>query len=751
MQSDIQAMKATDSIRKLPRQIAGLNFCIAVSAALFLAAFALHSAKADDAGTMDSTASPTAFSSYAIIISSNTSPRDAENPLRYADDDAVKNYMLFRMLTPYVYTYSLLDAETQQVFPWAKEYLKAPTRAALAEALNKINDKISADHQAGRKARFYFVYSGHGNVDENRNGEIYLSDGPLTRTDLFREIIAKSQADFNHIILDACFSYFMVQGKGGEETEQTFDEYVKAYLAHEELSAYPNTGVFLSTAAKAKSHEWAEYDGGIFSHQIRSGLSGAADADGDGKITYQELAAFLAAANGGVEDQRARIQVFARPPQLDHSAPIFETGFLENAFFLEIPATAPTRVSIDTTKGRRWIDANLSMEKGVHLALPAHQGYWVRIADNEAALKASAGQAVSWTALSFAPIASSGIETKGALAELFVKGLFTIPYGYSFYRGYALTQLNPDGAQRLYPSASIADAAKPTAQKREHETSAPSSADRQIAMAKAQPDSQKEELKRVLSVAVFPVEALVGVLPDTTQLIGEDLLSRIRDLQGVKAVGMQEINVMIGLEQQKQLIGCTEFSCMAEIGGALGVDQILLSSLGKLGDQYVYNLKLLDMRTATPAGNYTIRIKEGQEKEFFLQNGPAVSHLFPGFEPQTPPIVSVQPFPQEGSEKPASILTWVGWPTLGAGVTLAGLGGYYFSRTKNAKDKIDESKTLEEKLDSTDSYSKNTNIRNGLLIGGSVLVGTGIILLIIDAVLGDEDNIDNASEESHAN
>ena len=50
-------------------------------------------------------------------------------------------------------------------------------------------------------------------------------------------------------------------------------------------------GVVVATSSEAETHEWSRFDGGVFSHELRSGLLGSADLDGDGQVRYDEIAA----------------------------------------------------------------------------------------------------------------------------------------------------------------------------------------------------------------------------------------------------------------------------------------------------------------------------------------------------------------------------------------------------------------------------------------------------------------------------
>src|SRR5262249_25541258 len=146
--------------------------------------------------------------------------------------------------------------------------------------------RIRREQAAGKDTDFYFVYAGHGDVDRGR-GFLELRDGAFTSDDLER-LLKRVAATRSHVILDSCNSFFVINSRkpGGTRFATPED-------ATRSLSArLPNVGVFLSTSAEAEVFEWSELQSGIFSHAVRSGLAGAADANGDGVVSYQELAAF---------------------------------------------------------------------------------------------------------------------------------------------------------------------------------------------------------------------------------------------------------------------------------------------------------------------------------------------------------------------------------------------------------------------------------------------------------------------------
>lgn len=73
-------------------------------------------------------------------------------------------------------------------------------------------------------------------------------------------------------------------------------------------------------------------------------------------------------------------------------------------------------------------------------------------------------------------------------------------------------------------------------------------------------------------------------------------------LRGVSVVTAAEIATLIGLERQRQLVGCSDESgaCLAEIAGALGVEGLITGSLARFGNTFQANLKVIRASDARP-------------------------------------------------------------------------------------------------------------------------------------------------------
>jgi hypothetical protein len=73
-----------------------------------------------------------------------------------------------------------------------------------------------------------------------------------------------------------------------------------------------------------------------------------------------------------------------------------------------------------------------------------------------------------------------------------------------------------------------------------------------------------------------------------TELLSESTLQEAHKLQGPRVVGTSEVRALLGLEQLKRRAGCDDDSeCVAELVGALGTDELLAGSVGRVGERII--------------------------------------------------------------------------------------------------------------------------------------------------------------------
>ena len=100
-----------------------------------------------------------------------------------------------------------------------------------------------------------------------------------------------------------------------------------------------------------------------------------------------------------------------------------------------------------------------------------------------------------------------------------------------------------------------------------------------------------------VSFAVFDLKPL-GIAPEVAANLTQVLAVALKSIDGTSVVSRDDIAAMLQLEASKVGVDCSDESCLAEIGGALGVDKLVVGNVGKLSERFVVSLKLLDVREA---------------------------------------------------------------------------------------------------------------------------------------------------------
>jgi TolB-like protein len=77
-----------------------------------------------------------------------------------------------------------------------------------------------------------------------------------------------------------------------------------------------------------------------------------------------------------------------------------------------------------------------------------------------------------------------------------------------------------------------------------------------------------------------------------------------------RVVGLDEIRAAFDFEKQKQLAGCNEGSCLAEISGSLGVRYLVHGRLDRFGKSALLNAFVFDSRTARGVFRWSQRVDD---------------------------------------------------------------------------------------------------------------------------------------------
>jgi hypothetical protein len=385
--------------------------------------------------------------SYAVVIGNNAPPADAPGErletLRYADDDAVRFYKLLSQFSRTTLM-STLDDQTQKRHPKIAALARVPSLDELRQVFATLGNDMRLDREAGNEPVLYFVFSGHGAIAEGGDAFLALTDGRLTQRVLFEELIGSLPTPRTHVIIDACHAAGIVGARGGTffgaektgETAPVTEAETIAIAKGTILQRYPNVGVIVATTLGNETHEWSAIEAGVFSYEVLSGLAGPADVNGDRIVEYSELHAFVANANRSINNPRAVPLVVSEAPRADRRSPIVKLQELRTSYLLEGKVGGWGRFRIETEDGQRLLDANMTNERKVTVALPIGVAAYVRTATGEAKIS-SGGKAI---AVNDVQMTAPTVASRGGVDADYRQNLFATPYGPTYYTGFVDSQ-----------------------------------------------------------------------------------------------------------------------------------------------------------------------------------------------------------------------------------------------------------------------------------------------------------------------
>lgn len=117
---------------------------------------------------------------------------------------------------------------------------------------------------------------------------------------------------------------------------------------------------------------------------------------------------------------------------------------------------------------------------------------------------------------------------------------------------------------------------------------------------------------KVAAMGLKPVKAD----PTEATFFTDYLVQQLRQGGGVEVVTQSELTEILGLERQKQLLGCADSgsgNCLAELSGALGVDGIVSGNVAKLGDSYALTLALVRVSDGRAVASLSEKLKTADD------------------------------------------------------------------------------------------------------------------------------------------
>ena len=286
---------------------------------------------------------------YVVAVSANYGG-EGRPVLRYAETDAKSFAKVLREMG---------GVQSQNVI-----LVKEPGVASLQKQLDGLDRKVSQNKSAGGRNEVLFYYSGHADEKGLRLGkEVYAWKELRKRIDAL-------SADVKIAVIDACGSGAITRLKGGVA--------VPAFMV-DQSSDMKGYAFITSSTQDESSQESDKLKGSFFTHSLVSGLRGAGDLSGDGKVTLSE--AYQFAFNETLqrtEKTMGGAQHPSRDMNLAGTGDVVMTDLRSTSAGLELDEDVDGRLFIRDANGELVAELYKKAGRAMSLGFPAGK-YTVRL------------------------------------------------------------------------------------------------------------------------------------------------------------------------------------------------------------------------------------------------------------------------------------------------------------------------------------------------------------------------------------
>lgn len=116
------------------------------------------------------------------------------------------------------------------------------------------------------------------------------------------------------------------------------------------------------------------------------------------------------------------------------------------------------------------------------------------------------------------------------------------------------------------------------------------------ALAALSSDSEPPGQPRLLVLDFGVSDGIDGALVDVAT---DTYISTLKEIDRFDLATSSDVRMMLNTEEQKQLVGCDDDSCMAEVAGALGAQYLSRGRLSLLDEEIILTLELFDTGAAS--------------------------------------------------------------------------------------------------------------------------------------------------------
>jgi TolB-like protein len=199
---------------------------------------------------------------------------------------------------------------------------------------------------------------------------------------------------------------------------------------------------------------------------------------------------------------------------------------------------------------------------------------------------------------------------------------------------------------------------------------------------------------------------------------------------GLDVISQSDIASMLAFQKQRQMLGCTDEGCLAEIGGALGADWVLSGEAARVGSRDHVTVVLIDPKKAAVAARNAGFSDAGDDALAMATQArfrAALATVLPGNVERMPPI------DPPGAERLRARRT-AAWWTLGAGGAVLLGGGAVGLVARSQANDLEAAWTASDYQDRYDTQRRTALTADLLMGAGAVTAGVGLWLFLTSDV-----------------
>ncbi|MBS2031885.1 MAG: hypothetical protein JST54_28570 [Deltaproteobacteria bacterium] len=242
-------------------------------------------------------------------------------------------------------------------------------------------------------------------------------------------------------------------------------------------------------------------------------------------------------------------------------------------------------------------------------------------------------------------------------------------------------------------------------------------------------------------VMVMDFPATNAFPADVVAVLNQFLAGAVRD-QGFAVMTPADIGAVIGVERQRQLLGCAEDSCLADLAGAMGTEYIVYGRMAALEKDTALTISLVTSRTAL-----STQVREVVPSHSSSDLLHAIEKLVPKLMAPARPVdlaaASPKPAPESaGGLQPSSAVganasegsgsPVLGWGLVGGGAVALAVGGIFGVMAHNNQNTANEAVAAGNLVPTATSSAIRTDawVSTGAMTAGIVAAGVGAGVLL---------------------